>query len=270
MDTVGLHVTVAGSGTPMIFLHGYAVDHRTFLPCEDVFTADSPWQRIYVDLPGFGASPPDGIAPTADAIADKVEDFVARNFPSRFAVVGNSFGAQLARRLVGLHADRVLGAAFISPVVAALAEATLPARPFIKANKALRDRVDPVDRALFRANAVDQSWDSWRRFERSVLPGLKLYDHEFGEQLRTSFVPTEPPADEKNGFDGPALLVTGRNDTIVGWSDQQRLLELYPRMESVVLDSCGHNPHVDRPELFELSFREWVRRVTVELSAGDR
>lgn len=261
-----MHVTVLGSGIPLLFIHGYAVDHRTFLPCEDILAETDRWQRIYLDLPGFGASPADGIEPTADAVTARVEEFVGRNIAGPFGLVGNSFGAQIARRLVGLYPDQVVGVAFISPVVADPREATLPERVFPRANRELRDRLDPMDRSLFRANAVDQSWQSWERFERCVLPGLKVYDRPFGERLREAFVPTGADEFEKGTFDKPALLITGRQDTIVGWSDQQRLLEVYPRMESVVLDSSGHNPHIDRPAIFEYCFREWLRRVEEQLT----
>nr|WP_232542041.1 alpha/beta hydrolase [Nocardia bovistercoris] len=250
---------------PIVFLHGYGVDHRTFLPCEDVFTDDEPWQRIYVDLPGFGGSPAEGTAPNADAFLALIERFVDNRIDSRFAVVGNSFGAQLARHLVGAFRDRVVGAAFFSPVLVDPRDATLPEKVFPRSNRELRDRLDPVERALFRANAMDQSWGAWDRFARCVLPGLQVYDREFGELLRASFVPVERVEYEKGSVDIPALLITGRQDTIVGWSDQQILSRTYTRMDNVVLDACGHNPHVDRPVAFDSCFREWVRRVAAEL-----
>ncbi|SBW22277.1 hypothetical protein FDG2_2407 [Candidatus Protofrankia californiensis] len=265
MDTLGMHVTVAGSGVPLLFIHGYAVDHRTFLPCEDILAASGRWQRIYLDLPGFGASPSTGVEPTADALAVLVEEFVSRNIHGPFGLVGNSFGAQIARRLISVVGDRVVGVAFISPVVVGLESANLPERVYPRTNRELRGRLDPVDRSLFRANAVDQSWESWLRFERCVLPGLKAYDRRFGEALRGAFVPACADEFEKDRFDRPALLVTSRQDTVVGWLDQQRLLTDYSRLESVLLDSSGHNPHVDRPAMFEQCFREWLRRVEEQL-----
>ncbi|UGT62627.1 alpha/beta fold hydrolase [Nocardia asteroides] len=261
---MGMHVRIEGAGAAMLFLHGYAVDHRTFTPCEEILAGSGTWQRIYLDLPGFGASPANGIEPTADAIIEHVVEFVSRNIESPFAVVGNSFGAQIARRLAGLFGDRLLGAAFISPVVADPPVARLPPRIAPRRNKELRDRLDPIDRALFVANAVDHSWANWLRFERCVLPGLKSYDREFGERLRAAFVPAAAVPPERGTVPVPALLVTGRQDMVVGWADQQNLLQIYTRMESVILDGSGHNPHIDRPEAFEHSFREWLRRLDSE------
>ncbi|MGW2180680.1 alpha/beta fold hydrolase [Streptomyces sp. NPDC001732] len=44
---------------------------------------------------------------------------------------------------------------------------------------------------------------------------------------------------------GRHLLLTTRQDALVGWRDQLALLNHYPRMTAVVLDGAGHNPQVE-------------------------
>ena len=47
-----------GEGTPILFIHGWSVDHRLMSGCfEPVFIKLQGYQRIYLDLPGMGKTP---------------------------------------------------------------------------------------------------------------------------------------------------------------------------------------------------------------------
>jgi pimeloyl-ACP methyl ester carboxylesterase len=47
----------AGSGTPIVLLHGFGMDHRSLLPLESTFERSGLWRRIYLDLPGATRTP---------------------------------------------------------------------------------------------------------------------------------------------------------------------------------------------------------------------
>ena len=53
---VPIYYEIHGSGTPILMIHGWSVDHRLMKGCmEPIFQSlDTPWQRIYFDLPGMG------------------------------------------------------------------------------------------------------------------------------------------------------------------------------------------------------------------------
>jgi pimeloyl-ACP methyl ester carboxylesterase len=53
----------------------------------------------------------------------------------------------------------------------------------------------------------------------------------------------------------------GRQDTEVGYKDQFKLLEDYPRASYVVLDKAGHNLQIEQYELFSYLVGEWIERV---------
>ncbi|MDU3798958.1 MAG: alpha/beta fold hydrolase [Bifidobacterium breve] len=59
-------------------------------------------------------------------------------------------------------------------------------------------------------------------------------------------------------YAGPVLIVTGKQDQIVGYEDQQALLPHYPNATFVTLDNAGHNAHIDQPEAVITLVREWV------------
>lgn len=89
------HVVRRGAGTPVLFIHGNGVDHRLLSDLDDVFASDDGdgWERIYVDLPGFGQTPPligrGGLPDVADWLDELTSELIGS---SSFAVVANSLG----------------------------------------------------------------------------------------------------------------------------------------------------------------------------------
>ena len=66
------------------------------------------------------------------------------------------------------------------------------------------------------------------------------------------------PEEMLGTYAGPVLIVTGKQDQIVGYEDQQALLPHYPNATFVTLDNAGHNAHIDQPEAVITLVREWV------------
>ncbi|WP_278255698.1 alpha/beta hydrolase [Nocardioides convexus] len=88
----------SGQGTPLVMVHGFAVDHRILLPLEDM-VGDRPFRRVYVDLPWAEGADDTGAATpgeVADAVLEEVREVAAGG---SFAVLGNSFGAMVARHV---------------------------------------------------------------------------------------------------------------------------------------------------------------------------
>jgi pimeloyl-ACP methyl ester carboxylesterase len=259
-----LHHVEYGNGTPLVFIHGYNVDHHLLRPFESVFADHSGWRRIYLDLPGHGRTPADVSAPTADAIADVVADTIERLVGSGpFAVCGNSFGGQLSREMVARFGDRVLGVALISPVVVPQAARRRGIHRIFRGAEPEADlaAADPATVAEFTSIAVEHSASAWAAFTRYVAPGLAAYDRDFARRLLESFELSVRPEERFGTFDRPSLVLTGRQDQGVGYLDQFELLASYPRMTYVALDRAGHNVHLDQPDVSRALFGDWLRRM---------
>lgn len=264
-----LHRVGHGQGTPLIFIHGYSVDHRLLLPLEPIFTHCLGWQRIYLDLPGHGRSPADLADPTADAIATAVAGTVSDLAGNRpFAICGSSFGGQVARDLVARFGDQVMGLALIAPVVVPqLLRRRGMHRQFTGPGPSVDlTGQDPDIVAQFTAIAVEHTATAWADFTRYVAPGLASHDRAYARQLLQSFDLTTPPEQRFATFDHPALMITGRQDAGVGYVDQFDLLSSYPRMTYVALDHAGHNVHLDRPKATHALFADWLHSMKCEQS----
>ena len=69
-------------------------------------------------------------------------------------------------------------------------------------------------------------------------------------------------------YDGPSLIVCGRQDAVTGYADQYELLPHYPRATYAVLDVAGHNLQLEQPALFGALIREWLQRLPQTATSG--
>ncbi|MFF9021714.1 alpha/beta fold hydrolase [Streptomyces eurythermus] len=254
-----LHHVEFGSGTPVVLLHGYTIDHRLLLPLEPVFAARRGWRRLYVDLPGSGRSPRLSGPVTAEAMGEAVLRFVDKVVGDEpFAVVGISYGGQLARHLIAERGPQVLGAALIAPLVKPGGERTLPERQVLARDEALLAALDPADREVFTSIALYQDDAGWNAFRDHVLPGFRAHHREDAAELLKAYLLRQAPESRFEAHEGTHLVVTGRQDHMVGWRDQLELLDHYPRATYAVVDGAGHNVHLDQPDTVHGLLGNWL------------
>jgi pimeloyl-ACP methyl ester carboxylesterase len=94
---MALSTTICGDGHPIVLLPWFAHDGAAMAQAfEPVFSADSPWCRIYLDLPGTGSSSP--VHATSNAVLDAVSDTVAAvvGDDRPYLLAGCSYGGYLA------------------------------------------------------------------------------------------------------------------------------------------------------------------------------
>ncbi len=271
-----MHVVSRGSGTPLVLLHGFGVDHRILAPLDPVVAALGGWRRIYVDLPGMGRSPGDGVASSEDVVAAVEATIRAEVGSEPFAVLGNSYGAMIARRVTRDLGDQVLGLATVAGVCGpAGGVRDLPPRTVL-ADAAARDDpwwtdvwlgtgddgADDPALAGYREMAVVPSAAALDLYRRWVHPGVEAADQAVLARIRECYsLDAEPEQTASAPFARPALFLTGRQDQMVGFADAWRLLEHYPRGTFVVLDAAGHNVHLDQPEQTAAALTAWLGRL---------
>ena len=115
---VATHDRVSAGGpsdTPLVLVHGLAVSHRYLMPLAVRLAGYHPVH--VVDLPGFGLSgDPDRVLGVAEH-ADHLADWLQAADLSPVAVLGNSFGCQVAVELALRHPNHVRGLVLVGPTM---------------------------------------------------------------------------------------------------------------------------------------------------------
>jgi pimeloyl-ACP methyl ester carboxylesterase len=255
-----VHYVEHGDGAPILVLHGAGVDHREMVGAmEPIFGELFDCLRLYPDLPGMGQTPASGTLNSADDVLELLLAFVDGVIGDRrFGLIGHSAGAYYARAIAGRHPEQVAGLALICPLGENIRN--VPAHQVLHASVDPGEMLGPAEESVFRDYFVVQTQATVERYKEYVVPALGLVDEagleRIGQHWRFSGSPEGGPP-----YSGPVLIVTGRQDSIVGYASQWDLLEHYPRATFAVLDRAGHALPHEQPGLIKALIIEWLDRV---------
>lgn len=240
-----------GSGEPLVLVHGVGSRWQVWQPVLDALAEH---HDVYaVDLPGFGASAPDGTVPSIEAQAERLERFFTEEGLERPHVAGNSMGGaialELARRGSARSATAVSPVGFWTPrerewcirtlqATMALLPLVRPVLPALVATGAGRtalfaqllhrpwrlgaqEAVDTVDALMGAASFA------------GALAHFREYTFRDGQELRGT----------------PVMIAWGDHDHVLLTRQRERARKALPHARHVELPGCGHVPLADDPEL---------------------
>jgi pimeloyl-ACP methyl ester carboxylesterase len=248
-----------GDGLPVLALHGAGVDHREVMACLEPVVEGLPgYRRIYPDLPGTGRTPAPETIRSADDVLDVLLAFVDGVVGDQpLLVVGHSAGGYYSQAIAHRRAEQVAGLALLCPLLTGIHD--VPERAVVFGSADLGDDE-------FRDYLTVRTAETLERYERYVAPAALLADQAALERIGERWELSAGPEDAVP-FRCPTLVVTGRQDTSVGYAAAWDLLEHYPRATFAVLDRAGHALPHEQPALFRALVTEWLDRVQ-EHSAG--
>ena len=248
----------AGSGPPVILLHGLGATNTSMLPTLWELARD---HRVFApDLPGFGGS--DKPLRTYDFafFARWLEDFMDAVGLKRAHLVGNSLGGRIS-----LEAGLRLPERIDRLVLYCPSPAFLRGRQYIPFVRILRPEMALVPMLLTHGTIAGVARSLFSDPER-LRP--EWYDSFADEFLRVFASPRgriaffsaarqvylEPSRGEDGFWDrlpqlkAPALFIWGENDWLVPASFERYVADALPSAKSVVLDDCGHVPQYEHPK----------------------
>jgi pimeloyl-ACP methyl ester carboxylesterase len=266
VDGLTWHYESRGEGRPILVLHGWPSDHRNaMLPLEPVFEGRTGWQRIYPDLPGMGRTAgPEWISDQAGLLDATLRfmDAVAPN--QRFATVGVSYGGFLALGVLHERPDRLEGLMLWSPMLVHPSKAKVPDHHVFHHDPEVDGMLEEGEEAWLDISVVHTA-ETLAAFRTTVKPGLMVADRGFLragrlQEMTFPFDQLALPAP----FGGPSLLLTGRQDSAVGYADLVSLHESFPRATLAVIDRAGHGVAEEQRSLFRALVGDWLDRMESE------
>jgi pimeloyl-ACP methyl ester carboxylesterase len=261
METIevdGLHIAYerAGTGPPLVLLHGYVGDgpttwRRQIEELSDEFT------MVVWDAPGMGGSsdPPEsfGIAGYADCLARFIDELSL----TRPSVAGISFGGILALELC--HRHPALPRTLILASAYAGWRGSLPtevADQRLQQALALADLspdefVDALLPTMFSEKVPSQFIEEFRTSMQAFHPaGFRAMARASAEDLREALP----------HINIPTLLICGDKDVRAPLSVVENLKASIPDSTLVVLPDAGHVCNIESPEDFNMAVRNFLTR----------
>ena len=262
---ITMYYEMFGEGRPILMLHGWGVDHRHIASdMEPLFLHRTGWKRIYPDLPGHGKTPGKDWIQNQDRFLDVVLDFIDKVIPGQqFVLAGASYGTYLARGIVLRRSASIDGLLLNVPVIVQGAKRHVPPHLTLVADPQLASGLEPEVADYFQL-AVVQDRKVADHIRDNFTSGTDTGDPVFQAKIR------EIPENYAYSFDvdalskpcpAPSLIITGRQDSVVGYRDAWEILENYPRGTFAVLDRAGHLASVEQEHLFRALAGEWLDRV---------
>ncbi|MCU1280502.1 MAG: 2-hydroxy-6-oxo-6-phenylhexa-2,4-dienoate hydrolase [bacterium] len=256
-----------GEGPTAVLVHGLTVDRRVMIEAFDALLAEAGVRRLYVDLPGHGASKGDPARASADDFVDELAALLRAELRPAAGgeleapiVIGYSYGGYLAQGLM-----RQLGGArglmLVCPVVEPdFARRTQPARRIAAHDPELPYSSDPREREAFAEVAVQMTRPVLDKFRRAVHPANIVADATVVTAVRARYALSRPIGDALARLEAPSMIVCGRDDHWAGWQDAVPLVAQLKRPHFVVLPDCGHLLPFEQPLPFAQAVRDFVAR----------
>ncbi|TDU04889.1 proline iminopeptidase [Streptomyces sp. 846.5] len=261
-DGVRLWATRVGEGSPVVFCHG-GPGLWDFLGDLAELLADR--AAVYRwDQRGCGRSERCGPYSVARSVADL--DAVRRHFGlDRMALLGHSYGSQLALQYALDHPERVSGLVYVSGTGIDSRDTWRSTyRQNLRANLGKHlERWETLDSGA-RTEAEEREWcvlqwsadysDRERALEQAEAAATPWFAVNFecnatvnADVKRVSRTPELRAACEK--LDVPVLIVHGAEDIRPDWA-LDSLEQALPRVSRTLLTGAGHLPWVEQPNGF--------------------
>ncbi|MDP3767866.1 MAG: alpha/beta fold hydrolase [Dehalococcoidia bacterium] len=230
-----LHYELHGSeGDPLVFVHGFTGDITDWRLQVPEF---SPEHRVLVlDNRGNGRSdaPQDRAAYTVDNIAHDAERLVEHVGFERYHLVGHSMGGAVAQEIALRSPARLLSLTLQDTTCWAGDHGDGRGTPPYIPPELVAEGVKRV--ARMTPDALAGAWNGWISWRGTI--------------------------DRAHAISTPTLILYGDRDASKIIEGSQRLQELIPHAETIVIPGAGHSPQLERPELFNEALRRHLASVS--------
>jgi pimeloyl-ACP methyl ester carboxylesterase len=237
-DEVDLYWEEFGEGQAVLFVHGFPLDHRIWLPLVDPL--EGRCRLILPDLRGFGRSPKGNVRLSIDLMARDIARLMDKLGLGHAILVGHSMGGYVALSFAHQFPQRVSGLGLIST----------------------QARADTAERRQGRYQTAKMLEERGIEVVSKGMPGQLTSNRELAAQLETlitgldvqTLAEAQVAMAERAEASPwlvdvrvPALVVLGEEDQLTPLENQQEMAGLLPDAELVSLPGCGHMPMMEAP-----------------------
>ena len=232
VDGAKLHFRRAGSGEPVILIHGLSASSRWW--SRNIDALAERFEVFVIDLLGFGGS-----RGTRPFVLTESAELLARWMGTigieRAHIVGHSMGGYIAAQLAAEHPERVTRLVLVDAAV------PLPREGRLQHAAHLGREMRYTPPRFLHLLATD-----------AILAGPRTI-----WSAANQIISADLEADLEK-ITAPVLIVWGERDPLIPPSIGNRLAELIPGAQHVTIANCGHKPMLERPDEFNAVVIEFL------------
>lgn len=241
-----MHYERAGSGPPLLLLHGIGSSSRSFRhQLEELADA---FDVIAWDAPGYGRSEDPPAAFTLDDMADRAVGLLDELGIERAHVLGVSMGGVIAQLIYHRHPGRVRS------VILADTNAGGGALPEPARSERVRERLEGLERLGARGMAEQRA----PRLVRPDAPPELVAElveimaevRPAGYRVAAIALGSTDLTSRLGAIHAPTLLIHGESDAVVPLSTARSLAASIPAARLIVIPEAGHVANQERPAAF--------------------
>ena len=262
--------------TPLILIHGFGASIEHWRHNIPVLGQEYPVYAI--DLLGFGASRKADTEYSVELWAEQVHDFWSIFIGEPVVLVGNSIGSLVCLSLATIYPEMVQAIAMLSLPDVSIRQEMIPSliQPLVTSleNLIASPLLISILLKILRKPSMISRWAKVAyenhdavNDELIQILSAPAYDKDAEKTLynlsqgvrKSSFSPAAKQVLPQLAI--PMLLIWGLQDRMVPPKLASFFASLNDRIELIKLDSMGHCPHDESPELFNQILLDWLERI---------
>jgi pimeloyl-ACP methyl ester carboxylesterase len=246
-----IYIGDEGKGPPLVLIHGFLGSSEMWEPQINFFK--NYFRVITPDIPGFGKSNKAKSYSNIKSIAQLLLDCLKEKTVDEFYLLGHSMGGMVVQEMAKIDSGKILKLICYSTG----AKGEMPGRfeTVEQSKKNLKNKGLEV-----MAKNIAKTW--FTEGEKAKYFSTCI---ESGKQSSLQAVENALIAFQK--WNGINTLKNIKNETLIIWGDQDKSYNLdqvkilekkIKNSELVVFKGCAHNVHLEKPNLFNLTVKNFL------------
>ncbi|MEP0828262.1 MAG: alpha/beta hydrolase [bacterium] len=246
-----------GMGTPILFLHGFSLDHRMW--SEQLAFFSSWYRAIALDARGHGQSDaPESDYAREDRVADVLNLMADLKLP-QVHLVGLSMGGGDALAMAVDHQDKLLSLTLADTVASGYKPKVRPREP--------KEHIAEKDLEKFKEMFIESSLSRYGKEMQDIKNKLAIMMRAFSGKPWTDPKKGKYPKRDDLKMAAsvriPTLIIAGKRD--IAWLPlSQKLSEIILDSRLVVLSGAGHMSNMEAPDRFNETLAAFIKEVDVK------
>ena len=242
-----------GSGFPLVLVHGFLGSSNMWRPQVEYLKDHS--RVITPDLPGFGKSKSLNSCNSIECMAKSILNYLELKKIDQFNLLGHSMGGMIAQEMARLVGEKILKLICYGtgPV------GNIPGRFETIDQSRKKLKIDGLSSTAYR---IAETW-----FVEKKNAKYFYLCEEAGKQTSTTAADNGLVA--MKNWSGLDNLKNIKNQTLIIWGDQDKVYNYdqaislkneIPDSDLKIFKGCSHNVHLEKPEMFNKTIIEFLKK----------